>query len=340
MSSHSNTSVALVYSTEAFQFALSPAESDLRLKHRLQNYRHDKDEDEELEVKGAILVVPPKEICFLAFLKRLFLTCLNLSFIPKEISNLTNLELLSFSRNRLSFLPPELGKLQQLRKLDLSHNTLTHLPSTIGRLTNLTNLKLRYNKLDGLPIDLLSITSLKTIDLKENQLVIPPASSVKGGLKEILSYLKDLKNSTTFCSRLKLMVVGAESVGKSSIVKSLQGKNKRGRRLKSFNKQPSNPTLGTLSSAGSQSGITRQDLTHIDVVDISEVTVDDSEKKHSITFSVWDFAGQEIYYAAHQLFMTEHSIYLLVWDLSKSEEENRISYWLQAITSKTSRTLR
>lgn len=47
----------------------------------------------------------------------------------------------------------------------------------------------------------------------------------------------------------------------------------------------------------------------------------------------WDFAGQELYYTTHQFFLTENSINLIVFDCTKSLEENRILFWLNSIQS-------
>ena len=38
------------------------------------------------------------------------------------------------------------------------------------------------------------------------------------------------------------------------------------------------------------------------------------------TFKVWDFGGQEDYYATHQCFLSTMSLYLLVWRLIDGEE--------------------
>lgn len=51
-----------------------------------------------------------------------------------------------------------------------------------------------------------------------------------------------------------------------------------------------------------------------------------------ITFSTWDFAGQELYYYTHLFFLSRRGIYLLIFNLLKPEEEaSRIEYWLQSI---------
>lgn len=34
-----------------------------------------------------------------------------------------------------------------------------------------------------------------------------------------------------------------------------------------------------------------------------------------ITFGIWDFAGQEVYYSTHQFFLTTRSIYMIVFSI-------------------------
>jgi small GTP-binding protein len=51
----------------------------------------------------------------------------------------------------------------------------------------------------------------------------------------------------------------------------------------------------------------------------------------SIKLGLWDFGGQEIYYATHQLFLTRHTLYILVLNSRVEEEENRVEYWLKII---------
>lgn len=39
-----------------------------------------------------------------------------------------------------------------------------------------------------------------------------------------------------------------------------------------------------------------------------------------ITFSTWDLAGQNVYYAAHQMFLSPNTLYLAVWNVTHGEE--------------------
>lgn len=36
-----------------------------------------------------------------------------------------------------------------------------------------------------------------------------------------------------------------------------------------------------------------------------------------ITFTVWDFGGQEVFYPTHQLFLSSRSIYVVMFRLTK-----------------------
>jgi len=54
--------------------------------------------------------------------------------------------------------------------------------------------------------------------------------------------------------------------------------------------------------------------------------------------SVWDFAGQEVYYTAHQIFLVRNSLYVVTFSLdrwfqesSKNEEERFLIFWLESI---------
>lgn len=58
-------------------------------------------------------------------------------------------------------------------------------------------------------------------------------------------------------------------------------------------------------------------------VEVQEHTIPDSSD-HKIR--IWDFGGQLVYHAAHQLFMTERTLYVVVLD---NRRENKPDYWLK-----------
>ncbi len=51
-----------------------------------------------------------------------------------------------------------------------------------------------------------------------------------------------------------------------------------------------------------------------------------------ITFTVWDFGGQEVFYPTHQLFLSSRSIYVVMFKLTKVNLD-RLEYWLRHINS-------
>lgn len=56
-------------------------------------------------------------------------------------------------------------------------------------------------------------------------------------------------------------------------------------------------------------------------------------------FRVWDFGGQEDYYATHQCFLSTLSLYILVWNLEEGEEGvAKLEGWLDTISSRAPST--
>ncbi len=55
--------------------------------------------------------------------------------------------------------------------------------------------------------------------------------------------------------------------------------------------------------------------------------------EESVQINIWDFGGQEIMHATHQFFFTDRSLYLLVIDSRRGEQESRLEYWLKLIAS-------
>lgn len=52
-------------------------------------------------------------------------------------------------------------------------------------------------------------------------------------------------------------------------------------------------------------------------------------------FKVWDFGGQEDYYATHQCFISTLALYLLVWNLERAEEGiQELEGWMDTIAAR------
>jgi internalin A len=50
--------------------------------------------------------------------------------------------------------------------------------------------------------------------------------------------------------------------------------------------------------------------------------------------SAWDFGGQQIYHATHQFFLTNRSLFLLLWSSRAGWEQGKLRYWLDIITAR------
>lgn len=51
----------------------------------------------------------------------------------------------------------------------------------------------------------------------------------------------------------------------------------------------------------------------------------------ALRLNTWDFGGQEIYHATHQFFLTQRSLYVIVWNARLGVEQARLDYWLKTI---------
>ena len=240
----------------------------------------------------------------IALLRNLSILSLNsnyLSSLPKEISQLRNLTELYLGNNQLSTLPGSIVLLRNLNILDVSSNYLSELPKDIARLRNLTVFYLDSNELTRLPKEIAQLINLSHLDLNKNPLTFPPLEIVSQGLPAVIDYLKNSGRGQTLYEG-KLLVVGQGGVGKTCLVKRLA--------LDKF----------------SENEVTTKG---IDIQSWKITAPNDTKTEMSL--NVWDFGGQEIYHATHQFFLTQRSLYILVWDARQEEEYARLDYWLKTI---------
>eukprot|EP01114_Cavostelium_apophysatum_P022155 TRINITY_DN7922_c0_g2_i4.p1 TRINITY_DN7922_c0_g2~~TRINITY_DN7922_c0_g2_i4.p1 ORF type:complete len:1489 (-),score=439.35 TRINITY_DN7922_c0_g2_i4:127-4593(-) len=213
--------------------------------------------------------------------------------------------------------PLPLLQMHHLKALDLSDNHLEELPPRISELKNLRELNVSKNDLQSLPYTLAFMEHLRLLLVDDNPLRVPPREIVRKGRKEILLFLKDLAEGNEPLYRVKLLVVGQENVGKTTLIRKLNSKKKVDAK-----KRAVNASVSTISTDG---------------IDIDEwqMHVDFADNKNQpVNFSIWDFAGQELYYASHQFFLSDRSIYIVVFDLRFGEEESRVEFWLQSINAR------
>ena len=246
-----------------------------------------------------------------------------LSKIPACLLELPRLGALNLSHNQLTKIPDVPVWSACLTVLDLSHNQLTTLP-IIARAPVIRSLNLSHNKFRRVPLCICSFVTLHSLNLSDNPdiLTLPAEMGRLNMLNRLcLNNLKDLKdppkilqkdthdcirylNSKLCCTkgfhRMKLMLVGMANQGKTTLIKRLQGKE-----------CGNEPTVG---------------------VDVSEWCYKPSLEKMPFHFSIWDFSGQQEYYATHQCFLSQRSLYLLVFNLNDGDAGvQELKPWLNNI---------
>ena len=236
---------------------------------------------------------------------------------------LPSLQELNLSYNQLQIIPDVPEWPSVLSVLELSHNQLSTLPLNAVA-SALRNLDISFNQFRNVPLCICSFTTLHTLDLSDNPdiLTLPAEMGRLSSLNRLyLRNLKDLNdpprnvqrdtrdcirylNSKLRCAkgfyRMKLMLVGCANRGKTTLVARLQGRD-----------------CGNESTVG---------------VDVSEWQFRPGLGRRIFNFSIWDFGGQEEYYATHQCFLSQRSLYLLLFNLKKGEEGiQELKPWLNNI---------
>lgn len=248
----------------------------------------------------------PEEIRSMTYLKSLTLNGLGLRELPAWIGDFPDLEELDLSGNHLTSLPASIGKLANLRKLVLTSNMLTGLPESIGDLSRLESLYLNVNRIECLPNSLGRPDALAYINIRSNPLTDPPPEVVSNGTDAIVDYLRgrlDPASAPLWSS--KVIVVGEAAVGKTSLTKALAGEQVQ-------SNEPQTHGVRT----------THLELPHPHRVDVR------------LDLPTWDFGGQQIYHATHRFFLTDRSLFLLVWNCREGYSKGQMRKWLQAITAR------
>lgn len=240
----------------------------------------------------------PKVIFNLVNLRQLNLNTNCIELIPSDIAYLKNLTVLDVSFNHLSALPTEVFELKKLIILEANHNSINFIPEVTKSNAMLEFLNFSNNRIEKLPDSLLKLESLFMFDIEDNSLPIPDLSFHDLEPSEKIQTLLAIQNSKSSpLKQAKVLVVGDERVGKTSIINRMLG-----------NQHNENQT----STQG---------------IDIS--SLDFNEYKAHI----WDFAGQELTHQTHQFFLTERSLYIYVIDAQKEDNQARDLHWFNTIKS-------
>ncbi|XP_068625771.1 leucine-rich repeat serine/threonine-protein kinase 1 [Battus philenor] len=195
-----------------------------------------------------------------------------------------------------------------LSMLDVSCNLLRAVPPAIHELANLSVLNISGNKeITELPPQMGLLTRLWNLNTAGCSLAEPLRSMVRGARcrsLDVVGYLRSVLQEAKPYARIKLMLVGVQGIGKTSLLECLRQESAIQHRRKA-----TDHWARRMGNKSSRRG------------NVSTVGVDigtwQYEKQRSargpITFRTWDFGGQQEYYATHQYFLSRRSLYLVVW---------------------------
>lgn len=183
--------------------------------------------------------------------------------------------------------------------LNLSNNSIINIPPRINEKYEIIVKRTlnENNKIKG--------TDKKSyLLINNNPLISPPLEILQRGNSNIDSYYSSMVGETEELNEAKLIFLGNGEVGKTSLMKCLGGK--------CYDPE--------------------EDATHGINIQSYDVPINDQK---SIKASIWDFGGQQIMHATHQLFLSRRCVYVLVINDRKEDlqQDQKIEYWLQQIKS-------
>ncbi|XP_067128785.1 leucine-rich repeat serine/threonine-protein kinase 1 [Centruroides vittatus] len=225
------------------------------------------------------------------------------------------LSMLDISNNYIKEVPASISELTNLSVLNISGNTdICYLPPEMGLLTKLWNLNTRCCNLNEPLKSMIDSKKYKTMD--------------------VIGYLKSILEDAKPYARMKLMIVGVEGIGKTSLLDQLRQEGTGTYRKKPpehWAKRMGNKNINQKTSKGIS-----MSTVGVDVGDwVYEKKVRGQSSYGPVIFRTWDFGGQKEYYATHQYFLSKRSLYLVVWRITDGERGvNTILQWLVNIQAR------
>jgi len=253
----------------------------------------------------------PQEIGKCKKLKTLSCAHNFLKRLPSQLGDLGNsLLALDCSYNLLKRLPSKLVYCTKLKSLECNHNGIIELPHDIGLLAELEELHVENNKLSQLPLSVAQLAHLRSISFHSNPLLNIPTDFPEH-VSNVQDYLRSLQDDPVPNKTAKLVLVGQEGVGKTTLLRALK------KTFWLFHTAPNTPKT--------------------DGIDIKDIALGD------ITLRCFDCGGDVDFNETHNFFITHGALYLSCFNLAEycisTVERNsfllgRLQLWLQYIFSK------
>ncbi|PZD76642.1 COR domain-containing protein [Mesonia sp. K7] len=298
----------------------------------------------------------PEDISDMIYLLEIDVSHNNFKEFPLCLSKLTNLQTLNLSNNLLQDIHFIEGLYYSLQTLNISSNLLNHIPNDLFFI----NAEIIFEDnpfLDGLPIEILASNDLGYIDFYFDQLRSRDATEKLFESKLLIVGKGNVGKTTlmkVLANKKYKVKVGKEKTTHGINVQTVK-KNILFPAKKPYYDHFSNIQNLYFQILDSDFDIDDDDNNlsipknvlryyHISELDLSEDTllqlrleqqpffIDNNiyfEKE--IIINIWDFGGQEILYSTHQFFLTQRSIYLLIWEPRSDDEIESFEYWLNTI---------
>lgn len=207
-----------------------------------------------------------------------------------------NVTLLDLSSNKIESIPLSVTHMTQLAELKISNNNIRELPCEMGLMK-----KLWFLDYCGCPVE----TTLQSL-----------LGDKARKTASVLGYLKSIHEEATTFNRMKLMLVGVQGIGKTTLLSQL-------RREEGYKVPTTHWTQRTQSLSDGKHKDHKGKYISTVGVDIGDLVIrrrDRDGRDREVVFRTWDFGGQREYYATHQYFLTKRSLYLVVWRLTDGEK--------------------
>ena len=221
------------------------------------------------------------------------------------LQSLSNLQTLYFSSNQVEDLSP-LQPLTNITYLVFSFNQVEDL-SPLQHLSQLQILSFESNQVQDLS-PLQSLSNLQGFVFDSNPFLEKiPEEIQRKGWKEILQYWLDTYEQTITTAQpireAKVVFVGEGGAGKTSLMHLL------------------------LYGVKSQTNRTEKIEIHTDTEQFTY-----GEKREKLTLRFWDFGGQDIMHATHKFFMSNRTLYVLISNGRKNEDDI-LDDWIEMLQS-------
>jgi len=201
-------------------------------------------------------------------------------------------------------------------------------------LMNLRQLDIAYNLLESFPEELINCPCLEQIFYEGNPLTTIPKEVIDRGLRSILLYQRGLGEGVTKCFRMMLFLHGLGGVGKTSLLHALRDSdpfNANRPSTDGIDIVPFKITIDDKMVSYLAQQLSGEDLESV-LKRLNSKSINDLVGIE-IDFQTHDFAGQEVYYNSHQLFLHDRAIDLVLWDVRRGYSNSGLPFWLNSIKS-------